>query len=143
MWKASEKNIFRIELDGKIIKLDPVRMILRYSQAVKEKGIEEFKLRWKRYHRKPGTGLEDWHEQDMQDADDCIFIAEIGARTLGMELGTEEGQLTCTQARDALYSYVDYITKKGNGEETSISQDKPVSSPPGETNEATPCIPTS
>lgn len=162
-YKVSEREIFKIEIDGVELKFDPIRCILRYNKAVAELGgVAEYTKRWKRYHREklpalPRDATEDVREErkqlvntmEIQDAEDCIFLAEIGARTIDMPLfdatNHEDGkpQLMVLQARDVVYRYVEFMTKKESGEETSTLPSKPDSPPSNETGEAGQSTPTS
>jgi len=162
-YKVSEREIFKIEVDGVELKFDPIRCILRYNKAVSDLGgVAEYTKRWKRYHRDklpalPRDATEDVREErkqlvntmEIQDAEDCIFLAEIGARTIDMPLfdatNHEDGkpQLMVLQARDVVYRYVEFMTKKESGEETSTLPSKPDSPPSNETGEAGQSTPTS
>lgn len=162
-WKLSEREIFKIEVDGVELKFDPVRCILRYNKAVAEAGgLAEYKKRWMRYHRAPLPALPEGatdeqieersdqiHANELQDSEDCIYLAEIGAKTVDMPLFDQsthvEGkpQLTVKQGRDVIYRYIEFMTKKESGEETSTLQNRPVSPPSGETSEAGPSTLTS
>lgn len=162
-YKVSEREIFKIEVDGVELRFDPIRCILRYNKAVAEAGgVAEYTMRWKRYHRDklPLLAKDATEEQkaermqlvntlEIQDADDCIYLGTIGAKTLDMPLfdpaNHEDGkpQLMVKQARDVVYRYVEYMTKKESGEETSTLPSKPDSPPSDATGEAGQSTPTS
>lgn len=162
-WKISEREIFKLEVDGVELKFDPVRCILRYNKAVAEAGgLAEYKMRWMRYHREPLKPLpkdatqeqieersDQIHAAELQDSEDCIYLGEIGAKTVDMPLFDQstwvEGkpQLTVKQARDVVYRYIEFMTKKGNGGEISTLPSKQDSPPSDETNEGGQSTPTS
>ncbi len=161
-WKVSEREIFKIEVDGVELRFDPVRCILRYNKAVAEAGgLAEYKKRWMRYHRAPLPALpedatdeqieersDQIHANELQDSEDCIYLAEIGAKTVDMPLFDQsthvEGkpQLTVKQARDVIYRYIEFMTKKENGGETSTSLSRQDSPPSDATNEGGQSTPT-
>lgn len=153
LWSVSARKIFVIEVDGVELKFDPVRCIINYNKAVKDHGgLEIFRQTWERYHSAgpgPEATNEERFERELQDAQDCLYFAEIGAATVGMPLvGAQphkEGvpELTTIQGRDVVYRYVEYMSKKEPGEETSLSQATPESSPSDETSEAGPGMATS
>lgn len=155
MWKMAERQIFKVEIAGVELAFDPVRCLIRYQKAVKTKGGHgAYKEVWDRYHKPrlkqdaadPAT--EEFQQHLLQEAEDTLFLAEIGAAIVDMPLfGTvddphreTDGKVTLTavEGRDMLYAYLEFATKKESGEEKSTSASGQDSPPSEETAKAIP-----
>lgn len=148
MWTLKERQIFKVELAGVVLAFDPVRCLIRYQKHVgKAGGQQHYREVWERYHRKEGVALPEGTDEMLQDAEDMLYLAEAGAAIVDMPLfGTQDDphretdgkpSLTVTEARDVLYAYLEFATKKETGGETSTSASVLESPPSVETKEAT------
>lgn len=144
-WNERERKILKLKLGGSEKSYDPLRLILNYNRAVRDKGGKEvLKSIWDKYHETPAPAEtpEDQLKRDLQDAEGSLYLGELGAATFGETIGIEGDAWTLGEGIQALYQFLGYITKKESEAGKSPISASPGLESTGETSEAYPATPT-
>lgn len=145
-WNERQRKILKIKLGGAEKSYDPLRLILNYNRAVRDKGgADVLKSIWEKYHTEPDLKAmtpEQRTEYELQDAEGALYLGELGAATFGEKLGIEDDAWTLREGINALYQFLAFITKKESGEENSPTSTSPGSASPGEPEKDCPSTPT-
>ena len=142
-WTDRERKILKLSLGVAEKAYDPLRLILNYNRAVRDKGGKEvLKSIWDKYHAKsdPEQTLtpEQELERDLQDAEGGLYLGELGAATFGETISLEGDGWTLGEDINALYQFLAYITKKEKEAGNSPTSASPELESQGETNAVSP-----
>ena len=144
-WNERERKILKLKLGGSEKSYDPLKLILNYNRAVRDKGGKDvLKSVWDKYHAKPEPVQtpEEQLAQELQDAEGSLYLGELGAATFGEVIGVEGEAWTLGEGIQALYQFLAYITKKESEAENSPISASSDSELTGETKEECPTTPT-
>lgn len=139
-WSERERKIMKITLGGAVKRYDPLRVILQYNKAMRDVGgpmvVKDVLASF--YGKKPlaqNATSDEIYARNILDAEQLTFIGELGAKTFGYDLFSEEKPegITLAEGEELLAQFWEYTTKKESGVEslpTPGQQDTPVSEKP-------------